>query len=37
MRTIARLMGMAARDFEGSEPQIREEVAVLCGKYPIYP
>ena len=37
MRTIARLMGMAARNFEGSEPQIREEVAVLCDKYPIYP
>ena len=37
MRTIARLMGMAARDFEGSAQQIREEVAVLCGKYPVYP
>ena len=37
MRTIAHLMGMAARNFEDSEPQIREEVAVLCDKYPIYP
>ena len=37
MRVIARLMGMAARDFEGSEQQIREEVAALCSKYPIYP
>ena len=37
MRTIAHLMGMAARNFEGSEPQIREEVAALCDKYPIYP
>ena len=37
MRTIARLMGMAARDFEGSAQQIREEVAALCGKYPVYP
>ena len=37
MRTIARLMGMAARDFEGSEQQIREDVAALCGKYPVYP
>ena len=37
MRAIARLMGMAARDFEGSEQQIREEVAALCSKSPIYP
>ena len=37
MRTIARLMGMAARDFEGSAQQVREEVAALCGKYPVYP
>ena len=37
MRTIARLMSMAARDFDGSAQQIREEVAALCGKYPLYP
>ena len=37
MRTIARLMGMVARDFEGTAAQVREEVAALCGKYPVYP
>ena len=37
MRVIARLMGMVARDFEGTAAQVREEVAALCGKYPVYP
>ena len=36
MRTIARLMGMAARDFEGSADECRAMVAELCKKYPLY-
>ena len=36
MRTIGRLMGMVARDFEGNAQQVREEVAALCNKYPLY-
>ena len=36
MRTIARLLGMIARDFEGTADAVRAEVAALCKKYPLY-
>ena len=36
MLLIAKWMGMAARDFEGSADQIRAEVAELCAKFPLY-
>jgi len=36
MLTIARVMGMLARDFEGSCEKAREEVVALTRKYPIY-
>ena len=36
MVKIAKWMGMAARDFEGSAEQIRAEVAELCAKFPLY-
>jgi glycine hydroxymethyltransferase len=36
MRTIARLLGMTARDFEGTADAVRAEVAALCKKYPLY-
>ena len=36
MKTIARLFGMVARDFEGNAEAVRAEVAALCKKYPLY-
>ena len=36
MKTIARLFGMVARDFEGTADEVRREVAALCKKYPLY-
>ena len=36
MVKIARWMGMAARDFEGSREQVRREVDALCREFPIY-
>ena len=36
MKTIARLFGMVARDFDGTADQVRAEVAALCKKYPLY-
>ena len=36
MVKIAELMGMAARDFAGNAPRIREEVAALCQRFPLY-
>ena len=36
MKTIARLFGMVARDFEGNADAVRAEVAALCEKYPLY-
>ncbi len=36
MKTIARLFGMVARDFEGTADVVRAEVAALCEKYPLY-
>ena len=37
MRTIARLFGMVARDFDGTAEAVRAEVAALCKKFPLYP
>ena len=37
MKTIARLFGMVARDFEGTADAVRAEVAGLCKKFPLYP
>ncbi len=36
MRTIGRLMGMVARDFEGSREAVTREALALTEKYPIY-
>ncbi len=36
MRTVARLLGMVARDFENTADRVRAEVAALCRKYPLY-
>ena len=36
MKTIAHLFGLTAKDFENSAPAIREAVAELCKKYPLY-
>ncbi len=36
MKTIAKLFGMVARDFEGSADAVRAEVDKLCKKYPLY-
>ena len=36
MKTIARLFGLTAKDYENSAPAIREAVAELCRKYPLY-
>ena len=36
MRLIAKCIGMTARDFEGTSAQVRETVAALCEKFPLY-
>lgn len=36
MKTIARLFGMVARDFEGTADEVRAEVADLCKRFPLY-
>ena len=36
MRIIARCIGMTARDFEGTSAEVRETVAQLCEKFPLY-
>ena len=36
MKTIARLFGMVAKDYENTADQVRAEVAALCKKYPLY-
>ena len=36
MRTIAKLFGLTAKDYEASAPAVREAVAELCRKYPLY-
>ena len=36
MKTIAKCIGMTARDFEGTQAQVRETVAQICEKFPLY-
>ncbi|MBE6626577.1 MAG: serine hydroxymethyltransferase [Ruminococcaceae bacterium] len=36
MKTLAHLIGLAAKDFDGSREYIRAEVTKLCEKYPLY-
>ncbi|MBO4228912.1 MAG: serine hydroxymethyltransferase [Clostridia bacterium] len=36
MRTVAHLMALAAKDYEGSADRIRANVASLCEKYPLF-
>ncbi|MBQ8331506.1 MAG: serine hydroxymethyltransferase [Clostridia bacterium] len=36
MKTIARLFGMVAKDFDNTAEQVRAEVAAICKKYPLY-
>ena len=36
MRTIARLFGMVAKDYENTADTVRAEVQKLCEKYPLY-
>jgi hypothetical protein len=36
MKTLAHLIGLAAKDFEGSRETIRREVTALCEAHPIY-
>ena len=36
MKTLAHLIGLAAKDFEGSKDYIRAEVTKICEKYPLY-
>ena len=36
MKTIARLFGLTAKDYENSAAKVRETVAELCRKYPLY-
>lgn len=36
MKTIARLFGMVAKDFENTADEVRKTVADICKKYPLY-
>ncbi len=36
MKAIARLFGMVAKDFDGTQDAVRAEVAAICKKYPLY-
>ena len=36
MRTIARCIGMTARDFEGTQAEVRATVASICERFPLY-
>ncbi len=36
MKTLAHLLKLVATDFENSKEYVREEVAKICNKYPIY-
>ena len=36
MKRIGRCIGMTARDFEGTAEQVRQEVADICEKFPLY-
>ena len=36
MKTIAQCIGMTARDFEGTQAQVKATVADICEKFPLY-
>ena len=36
MKQIARCIGMTARDFEGTQAKVRETVAGICERFPLY-
>ena len=36
MKAIAKCIGMTARDFEGTQAKVREIVAAICEKFPMY-
>ena len=36
MKQIAKCIGMTARDFEGTQAQVRATVAEICEKFPLY-
>ena len=36
MKTIAQCIGMTARDFEGTQNQVKAAVAEICEKFPLY-
>ena len=36
MKKIAHCIGMTAKDFEGTQSQVRETVAQICEKFPLY-
>ena len=36
MKIIAKCIGMTARDFEGTQAQVKETVAQICQKFPLY-
>ncbi|MBE6592453.1 MAG: serine hydroxymethyltransferase [Ruminococcaceae bacterium] len=36
MKTLAHLLGLTAKDYENSAPAVREAVAEICKKYPLY-
>ena len=36
MKTIAKCIGMTARDFEGTQAQVRATVSEICRKFPLY-
>ena len=36
MKQIARCIGMTARDFEGTAERVRQEVADICERFPLY-
>ena len=36
MKQIARCIGMTARDFEGTQAKVRETVAAICDRFPLY-
>jgi len=36
MKTIARLFGMVARDFDTNAAAVRAEVAEICRRFPLY-
>jgi hypothetical protein len=36
MKTLAHLLALTAKDYENSADTVREAVAEICKKYPLY-